>query len=417
MYGDIIPFAMSEQLFDFVAMFTCRMFLAFLFAEAASYLSSVHKSASQHTKKLQRIETWSTLNQLPRNLTARIVRFYEILWKNFRGVRQQHILRDLPESLRQDVRQNLFKNIIENWDVILDNQDNGVLSSIIQKLELRIIPQDELIIKYGEIAQEMYFIIKGQVNIISSEGIHLAQIGVGKNFGEMALLQEGSVRSATVQAATDVSVAIMSTQDFQKICDVYPTFKDRIMEVVNKRNQQNKATINKIVKQTIMNNVASDGLLGSGDAPLDGLKELKTLKLRGNKNLERSSSSSDDSESEDHSGQSSHASQGVAASETLGRSKDAKRARKGSALDEKESKRTPAAVLQADSTIANQPQMISEPMNQLSSSRSKSPSNQAAESSRTAFDGNATSLTAHLGDESRTHRQLLSRRGESPSRD
>jgi hypothetical protein len=52
MYGDIIPYAMSEQLFDFIAMFTCRMFLAFLFAEAASYLSSVHKSASEHTKKL-----------------------------------------------------------------------------------------------------------------------------------------------------------------------------------------------------------------------------------------------------------------------------------------------------------------------------------------------------------------------------
>ena len=77
------------------------------------------------------------------------------------------------------------------------------------------------------------------------------------------------------------------------------------MEVVNRRNQQNKATINKIVKQTIMNNVASDGLLGAGDAPLGGLKELKTLKLIGNKNLERSSSSSDesdDSESEGRSG-------------------------------------------------------------------------------------------------------------------
>jgi len=44
----------------------------------------------------------------------------------------------------------------------------------------------------------MYFIIKGNVNIISSEGLHLAQIGVGKNFGEMALLQEANVRSATV---------------------------------------------------------------------------------------------------------------------------------------------------------------------------------------------------------------------------
>ena len=60
----------------------------------------------------------------------------------------------------------------------------------------------------------MYFIVKGNCNVISKEGIHLAQIGLGKNFGEMALLEEGAVRSATVQAATDVSVAIMSTADF-----------------------------------------------------------------------------------------------------------------------------------------------------------------------------------------------------------
>ena len=151
------------------------------------------------------------MNHLHTTLKARIINFYEILWKNFRGVRQQNILRDLPESLRQDVRQSLFKNIIAKWDVLVDSEDSGVVSSIIQKLELRIIPQDEFIIKYGEIAQEMYFVIKDLVNVISSEGIHLAQIGVGKNFGEMALLQEGNVRSATVQAATDVSVAIMST--------------------------------------------------------------------------------------------------------------------------------------------------------------------------------------------------------------
>ena len=52
MYGDIIPFALSEQLFDFIAMFTCRIFLAFLFAEAANYLSSVHKSIQIHTNRI-----------------------------------------------------------------------------------------------------------------------------------------------------------------------------------------------------------------------------------------------------------------------------------------------------------------------------------------------------------------------------
>ena len=127
--------------------------------------------------------------------------------------------------------------------------DNGVISSIIHDLELRIIPQGELIIKYGEVAQEMYFIVKGQVNIISADGIHLATIGAGENFGEMALLQDNNVRTASVQAETDVSVAIMNTEDFQKICELYPNFKQRIMDVVKKRSEANKDVYDQIVDQ------------------------------------------------------------------------------------------------------------------------------------------------------------------------
>ena len=49
MYGDVIPMAMSEQVFTFCAMIVARMYLAFLFAEAASYLSSLHIAKSSHT--------------------------------------------------------------------------------------------------------------------------------------------------------------------------------------------------------------------------------------------------------------------------------------------------------------------------------------------------------------------------------
>lgn len=49
MYGDIIPFALSEQLFTFICMCSARIFLAFLFAEAANYLGSLHASISAHT--------------------------------------------------------------------------------------------------------------------------------------------------------------------------------------------------------------------------------------------------------------------------------------------------------------------------------------------------------------------------------
>lgn len=87
MYGDIIPLALSEQLLDFLDMFTGRIFLAFLFAECANYVSRLHATQTIHTNRLQRIKNWSSLNHLPTHLRDRIIRFYEILWKNFRGVR------------------------------------------------------------------------------------------------------------------------------------------------------------------------------------------------------------------------------------------------------------------------------------------------------------------------------------------
>jgi hypothetical protein len=48
-FGDVIPYAMAEQVYGVVAMFTSRIFLAFVFAEAASYQSSVHEIGSKHT--------------------------------------------------------------------------------------------------------------------------------------------------------------------------------------------------------------------------------------------------------------------------------------------------------------------------------------------------------------------------------
>jgi hypothetical protein len=131
MYGDIIPYAMSEQLIDFTDMFACRLFLAFLFAESASYLSRMHNAQTTHTNRLQRIKDWSNLNHFPTEMRDRIVRFYEILWKNFRGVRQTSIIKNLPATLRMDVKQHIFKSIVDNWDVVLGIKDKGILASII----------------------------------------------------------------------------------------------------------------------------------------------------------------------------------------------------------------------------------------------------------------------------------------------
>jgi CRP-like cAMP-binding protein len=50
------------------------------------------------------------------------------------------------------------------------------------------VPKDEFVIKQGELAADMYFIMKGEVRVVTKDGMTLAVLGKNKHFGEMALI-------------------------------------------------------------------------------------------------------------------------------------------------------------------------------------------------------------------------------------
>ena len=108
MYGDIIPFALSEQLFTFIAMFTARIFLAFLFAESASCVSSLHATYSIHINKQRQVVSWMKLNGIPKELIKRVNNYYDLLWDRLKGIEETSTLSDLPPVLRHEVRMQMF---------------------------------------------------------------------------------------------------------------------------------------------------------------------------------------------------------------------------------------------------------------------------------------------------------------------
>jgi len=98
-------------------------------------------------------------------IKVRLKSYYDIVWKKFKGIDEQGMLKDLPESLRIKVKQHIFQNLLLKSEVF-PKDDKGAISTIIKKLKLLIIPKNEYIIRKGEIAQEMYFIVKGQVKVL-----------------------------------------------------------------------------------------------------------------------------------------------------------------------------------------------------------------------------------------------------------
>jgi hypothetical protein len=63
-YGDIIPFTISEELYCILAMLVGKLFLSFLFAEVASYEAELHSTYSNHMSSVKKINKWMNHNNI-----------------------------------------------------------------------------------------------------------------------------------------------------------------------------------------------------------------------------------------------------------------------------------------------------------------------------------------------------------------
>lgn len=102
-YGDIIPFTISEELISIVEMIIGRMFIAFLFAEMSSYVQIQYQAYNDHITEKNTIIKWIELNNIEPSLKARVHRYFEFKWQNKKGVKEEDLIDDLPQSLYKDV--------------------------------------------------------------------------------------------------------------------------------------------------------------------------------------------------------------------------------------------------------------------------------------------------------------------------
>ncbi|RUU49100.1 cyclic nucleotide-binding domain-containing protein, partial [Mesorhizobium sp. M7A.T.Ca.TU.009.01.1.1] len=102
----------------------------------------------------------------------------------------------------------------------------AVLVEIVRALRPRNLPAGAVICRSGETGDRMFFVVEGRVSVATPNPVEL---GPGAFFGEMALIS-GEPRSATVNAATAVSLLSLHAADFQMLCSSSP----EIAEIIRK---------------------------------------------------------------------------------------------------------------------------------------------------------------------------------------
>ncbi len=108
----------------------------------------------------------------------------------------------------------------------------GRQKGLARLLKTRLFAPGDMIIKRGEVGDEMYFIANGAVKVILPD--NQVTLGTGDFFGELALITD-QPRNADVEALGFSSVLALKRRDFRAFVKRYPDIREKILRIAQER--------------------------------------------------------------------------------------------------------------------------------------------------------------------------------------
>ncbi len=117
---------------------------------------------------------------------------------------------------------------------LFKSADPICLHNMAMSLTPEVFKAGEEVVSHGEVGDEMFFICRGQVEIIDKAGKQLAVLGEGEYFGEMSLLTS-QPRTATVRAITPCNLFVLDKDSFNRVAHDHPKFRTAIAQLAQER--------------------------------------------------------------------------------------------------------------------------------------------------------------------------------------
>jgi len=129
------------------------------------------------------------------------------------------------------------RDFVVTWQMVsklplFTRLDASRIAEIANLLKRRLVPAQYSIVRRGETADSMYFLLTGEVEVdVQPTPLRL---GRGQYFGEIALLND-TVRNATVTAVSDCQLLSLDAADFRRLLNTHPDLKKEISQVAQER--------------------------------------------------------------------------------------------------------------------------------------------------------------------------------------
>jgi voltage-gated potassium channel len=232
-YGDISAKTPPQMLYAAITQLVGVGMFGFIVSNVAGLLSRLDAAREHHMDNLDQIETFMSSYTIPPEVRAKVREYYHYMWKEHKGRLDRSILQILPNKLQSELNFSINKAVIERVSFLKD-ASRELIDDLMLALDHRIYVPGERIFRAGDHGDCLFMIHAGRVEIETATGKHIASLGEGAVFGEIALISEGP-RNATAKSATYCDLYALPKEDFSKIVETYPEFKTHLQDIMEKR--------------------------------------------------------------------------------------------------------------------------------------------------------------------------------------
>jgi CRP-like cAMP-binding protein len=231
-YGDLVPRTSMEIVFTIIAMFVGATMFGYIVGSVAHLVARLDVSGYRYQAKITEVLEYLHEKQVSKPVIRRVMRYYDYYLTRKSAFDEDLILAELSDSLRRDVVLFINMDIIKRVPYFF-HKDREFVTLLVSLLQPQYVHPGVYLYREGEVAAEMYFLIKGQVEIVANtdEGgeVQYAMLEPGSYFGELALLM-GIRRSSSARAVTHANLFVLTKDNLRSTVAFYPQLAEKMEE-------------------------------------------------------------------------------------------------------------------------------------------------------------------------------------------
>jgi len=234
-YGDVYPVSRAEKAYTVLAMIIGAIVFGYIIGSMAALVHKIDKS-SIFREKLDIVKEYMRERKLSFALRTKVKQYFEHLFTIHTNFDENEILTDLPDCIRDEVVLFLNRDIVSKIP-FFDSSDDSFIAFVVSLMRPQFCIPEDFIFMEGDLGTEMYFLVKGCVDIVGSAGTPdetvYQTLYEGTYFGELAVLFHCR-RTASVRACTYCSIFSLSRKDLDSVMDSYPLMAEKMTHALEK---------------------------------------------------------------------------------------------------------------------------------------------------------------------------------------